>query len=143
MSEPLYFLDLEQTLISSWRDPTPINLQLRNILLGKEVYIFSFAVITAYDLSYFNYNIRSEVKEAFGVKIKEVILMSQVLVETERKVFTPTDAITVLNEIGKQELFLKYISCKFSKQVVHFWDDMVEDLSIKDKSKNKITLHKV
>lgn len=144
----MVFIDLEQTVIDDWWSATPINLHLRSELSGKDVIIFSFALLNLQDKIEFNKRIKPEIEQVFGCKIIDAVLMSDVTKEIALKFnnlhfFDVVDEIDYRNTLGKQDLFLRYCQ-KFSDSAIFLFDDMVDNIVVLDKlRKNRITLVKV
>lgn len=127
-----YYIDLEGTVIDSWQSPIPINLHLRNELQGKEVIIYSFALLGQEDMNHFDMNIRNTIEQTFSCKVKGVVFtgaVCDILAKEDGVIYEDeVDRILYRSQIGKTESFLRYIfENGVDDNTYHLFDDTVED----------------
>ena len=130
-----HYIDLEGTVIDSWQSPTPVNLHLREFLEGKEVIIYSFALLNREDSNHFFVNVKDTLQTVFGCTVTGIVFTETICDEFAKEDGVEyedyLDRVMYRNELGKEGSFLRYVKKYGNSDVVyHLWDDTVEDKEI-------------
>lgn len=135
------WFDLEETLIESWDKPFVINQEkIFNFLKEfpcDEIGIFSFAIWDDKDREFFNFQMKMNIEETFGIKISRVSTkqeLFQAIKNNHRCQFSFEDFHDFWD---KEKCFVDWIrKTNFGTHILI--DDMVEDCEIKFKNCNII-----
>lgn len=127
------WLDLEQTIISSWDDPILCNVEkIRNFLINtKSVNIFSFAVWNEKDRKHFRNNLAPWLSRELNVQFNRCPSIEQIINDIFWKIKNiKIDQVSLVNEWGKARVFEEFIRVTGGSGEFVLIDDVVEDTSI-------------
>lgn len=122
------FLDLEETVIRSWTNPTLCNVHKIRQYIQKirvsEISIFSFAIYNNEDKDYFERNIKEHIETALGVDIMEWPSVDEINSVFFNNYGIHFDRHEFINIWGKSRAFTDY--CKATQSgVCILIDDVV------------------
>jgi hypothetical protein len=128
----MLYLDLEETIIAGWDNPTFINsAKIRKYLRDnrvKEVIIYSFAIQNDCDRESFNFHLKERIEEYFNISVIQVLTLleiMEVVKKYDRIQYSDTYDFTQIN--GKYFSFLKYCLMENTGEISILIDDCVPD----------------
>lgn len=140
------FLDLENTVIVDWYDPTPINHSIfhrfiRDRFLGftandflnghkVPVTIFSWAIDNQNDIESFNKVIRGIIEKEFPIKIENIITRSHALSVAGKFMKRPTLDLDDEFLLGKERIFFEFCRGSDLQGRVVLFDDTASNLTL-------------
>jgi hypothetical protein len=139
------FLDLEETLIISWDDPTFCNLQkLRKFFKDREVEsfsVFSFAIWDEKDRVFFCNNLKDSCESALQSKVRSFPSVDDLVSIIGKRNRISIDRHDLLQLFGKQNSFIEFCFNEAEKNPNHdnhfvLIDDVVIDCVIESKHLN-------
>jgi hypothetical protein len=124
------FLDLEETLIMSWNNPTIINVeQIKKLIFDispDNIHIFSAAIWDSNDVDHFEKHLKDRLEKVFEIKISFVLSMEECKRKTSWATLN-TDISELLLLIGKFRLFADVCKTLFKNSECFLIDDMCEN----------------
>lgn len=126
----MFYLDLEDTIIKSWDNPTIINYsKIRNYLsnnIVKEIGIYSFAIHNEKDLKDFNLDLKEQIEELLQVKIVKVLTVPEIMKVVKIYENLKYDSMYDFIQMnGKYFSFLKFCQVQHSREISTLIDDAV------------------
>jgi hypothetical protein len=123
------WLDLEQTIISTWEDPVACNIEKVSAFLEELnpqfVNIFSFAVWNSRDQRIFHERLKPWLSNLLGVQINSCPCLDDI----RREAFSGTvlDNTEMTSMFGKAGVFDRFIRATRGSGVFILVDDVVDD----------------
>lgn len=125
----IVFLDLEETVIRSWGDPTLVNKDWIQYLLHQEqvqeVHIFSFAIFNQADKDRFSQQIKPFLENALEVRIRSWVSIAEI-----NKIIRSFTSVVLedweLTDVwGKMRAFQDYCRAQYKDTECVLIDDVV------------------
>lgn len=124
----LLFIDLEETIIRSWHDPTLCNVEfVKNIIREEkveEIHIFSFAIFNQKDMDYFESNLKPFLETVLGVKILSWMSISELNKVIRRFTSVVLEDWELTDVWGKFRCFQDYCRAQFTNSDCILVDDV-------------------
>lgn len=145
-SDVTIFLDLENTLIVDWFDPTPINHSKFEKFICKHFFgmntedfadghkvpvtIFSWAIDNQNDIESFNKVIRGIIEREFPIQIENIITRSHALSVAGRFMNRPILDLDDELLLGKERIFFEFCRGSDLQGRVVLFDDTASNLTL-------------
>lgn len=125
----MMFLDLEETIIRSWQNPTLCNIDYMRYLLAnekvEEVHIFSFAIWNQADKDVFSQRLKPHLEEALGVRIRSWVSVPEVNKVLKQFTGIVMEDWEMINVWGKMRAFQDYCRSEYKDMECVLVDDVV------------------
>ena len=135
------FLDLEETVIKSWHERSPVNLHkvqhTLKLLDAKQVTIFSFAISDDKDKETFDQeNFKCALEKMFEIEIIAFPSVQEIMKVCMKHTGNHFEQHEFLSVWGKYRAFHDYCSAKHSGESSVLLDDVVHDTEFYNKTTN-------
>lgn len=136
------FLDLENTVITSWNDVCLINTDaIRKFIRRQDVdhvNIFSFAIWNVDDLARFQRIFQPLLESALDTRIVGVPTVSDMMdVDNEHHRMVFDNACDFITTRTKKDAFINWVNATCTQQDCILVDDVVPDVTITDRLTNR------
>lgn len=125
----MMFLDLEETIIRSWHNPTLCNVDYLRYLLNiekvTEVHIFSFAIWNQADKDHFSQQLKPHIEQALGVRIRSWVSVSEINKVIRQFTSTVLEDWELADVWGKLRAFQDYCRAQYKGMECVLIDDVV------------------